>query len=46
MSVAGRRQLVAQPGGLTLGFAMHVVLDDSESERGNSDEIRCYGIKN
>jgi len=25
MSVAGRRRLVAQPGGLTLGFALHLV---------------------
>ena len=23
--VAGRRRLVAQPGGLTLGFAVHIV---------------------
>jgi len=25
MAVAGRRRLVAQPGGLTLGFAVHLV---------------------
>ena len=27
MVVVGRRQLVAQPGGLTLGFALHLVVD-------------------
>ena len=25
MGVAGRRRLVAQPGGLTLGFALHLI---------------------
>ena len=27
MSVAGRRRLVAQPGGLTSGFALHLVIE-------------------
>jgi len=32
MGIAGRRRLVVQPGGLTLGFALHLVSYMSQHE--------------
>jgi len=32
--VAGRRRLVVQPGGLTLGFALHLIITSALSVAG------------